>query len=222
MVASCIHRMECYLNGSALWPDTIEKHPGFIIALNTIVASNLSLLLPDHPLLQNKRRYCAENITKAFYNGVFVEDIWIAENKRCNEIYLNAYMVHPARLLQNNSWLSEEVQRKYLKYLWNRKEGIYYISNSAPADTASLESKKFNTWLSNLEALSGFSLFSEFMQQGALHHLQSEAKRLMTKEIILPTAHPVYGHYSESWRTKDKHRYDLLLRILRLLIKCEN
>lgn len=222
MAVSCIHRMECYLDGSDQWLDTIEKHHGFIIALNTIVASNLSLFIPDHPLISNKRRCCAENITKAFYNGVFVEDIWAAENRRCNEIYLDAYMVHPARLLQNNPWLSEEVQRKYLAYLWNRKAGIYYISGFAPATITSLESKNFNTWLSSLEALSGFSLFSEFMQKGALQQLQSEAERLMTQEVILPAAHPIYGHYSESWRIKDKRNYDLLLRILRLLIKCEN
>lgn len=222
MVAGCIHRMECYLDGSDQWPDTIEKHHGFIIALNSIVASNLSLLIPDHPLISNKQRICAENITKAFHNGIFMEDIWTAENKRSNEIYLNAYMVHPARLLQSNPWLSEEVQRKYLKYLWYRKEGIYYISGFAPADITSLESKKFITWLSSLEALSGFSLFPEFMQEGALQQLQAEAERLMTQEVNLPTAHPVYGHYSESWRIKDKRSYDLLLRILRLLMKCEH
>ncbi len=219
VLVSCIHRMECYLDGSDQWTDKIEHHSGFVIALNTIVASNLSLFLPDHPLINEKRRICSENMTKAFHNGVLVEELWSAENKRSNEILLEAYMVHTARLLQNNPYLDEDIQRKYLRYLWNRKEGIYYISNSAPAVSFSLESRKFNEWLSNLEALSGFSLFPELMAQGAREQLMKEADRLMCQEIKLPPTHPVYGHYSESWRNKENRRYDLLLRILRLLVK---
>ncbi len=220
VLASCIHRIECYLDGSDQWTDRIENHPGFVISLNTIVASNLSLFLPEHPLINEKRRICAENMTKAFHSGVLVEEIWSAENKRSNEILLEAYMVHTARLLQNNPYLDEGIQRKYLRYLWNRKEGIYYISSSAPAVSFSLESRKFNEWLSNLEALSGFSLFPEFMEQGAREQLMKEADRIMCQEIKLPPTHPVYGHYSESWRNKENRRYDLLLRILRLLVKC--
>lgn len=221
VLAACIHRMECYLDGSDQWTDRIEKHPGFVIALNTIVASNLSLFIPDHPLINERRRICAENMTKAFHNGVLVEEIWSAENKRSNEILLEAYMVHTARLLQNNPFLDEGIQRKYLQYIWNRKEGIYYISNSAPAASFSLESRKFNQWLSSMEALSSFSLFPEFMEQNTQQQLLQEAERLMNQEIELPPTHPVYGHYSDSWRDKDNRRYDLLLRILRLLMKVD-
>ncbi len=219
MLAAAIHRMECYLDGSDQWTDRIEKHYGFVIALNTIVASNLSLFVPDHPLIEEKRRVCAENITKAFCKGELDEELWASENIKSNEILLQAYMVHIARLLQKNPYLEEELQRKYLNYIWNRKEGIYYISGTAPAVTFSLESPKFNEWLSNLESLSAFSLFPEFMEQGALEFLLKEAERLMNEKVTLPTAHPVYGHYSESWRNKEKRQYDLLLRILRLLVK---
>ncbi len=220
MAAACLHRMEEYLKGSDLWPDRIEKHYGFVIALNTIVAANLSLFDPDNPLIQHKRKVCAENITKAFQNGVFIEDIWEAENHRCNEILLRAYMVHPVWLLQNNPYLSEDIQRKYLGYLWTRKEGIYYISGSAPAAMAPIGSRRFYEWLANLEAISGFSLFPEFMREGAAEQLLDDAYRLMNHEVALAPSHPIYGHYSESWRNNTARNYDMLLRILRVLIRC--
>lgn len=219
MVAACIHRMECYLDGSDQWSDRIEKHYGFEVSLNTMVAGNLSLFIPDHPLIMEKRRICAENMTKAFCKGDLDEKIWLDENKKSYEILLQAFMLHTAWLMQNNPYLNEEIQRKYLSYLWNRKEGIYYVSGSAPAITVPLESKKFTEWLSCLEALSNFTLFPEFMRQGAYEHLLNEAERLMNQKISLPPAHPVFGHYSESWRSKEKRSYDLLLRILRLLVK---
>lgn len=102
--------------------------------------------------------------------------------------------------------------------LRNRK---YPISHSAVSQKRSLEDKGFVTWLSALEVLSGFSLFGEFMKDGVYDHLISEMERLMESEINLPPAHPMAGHYAENWRDKNARKADMLLRILRILVKCE-
>lgn len=220
MVASCIRLMERYLTGEAMWPDKIEHHDGFIIALNTIVAANLSLLDPDNTLLLHRRKVCAENLEKAFQHGYLDESSWESENRNSNEILLRIYMVHPIRLLQHNADLKEDLQRQYLNYIWTRKEGIYYISRYAPSEVKSLEDTGFQEWLRSLEELSGFMLFPEFLQRdGIYEHLLKESYRLMEENVTLTSASPVYGHYSESWRRKSGRTDDLLLRILRFLVQ---
>lgn len=60
--------------------------------------------------------------------------------------------------------MSNTLERQYLNYIWNKKDGIYYVSSMPPADKRCLEDNQFFEWLSSLELLSGFSLFSEFMR----------------------------------------------------------
>ncbi len=78
-------------------------------------------------------------------------------------------MVYIVWLLQSNDFLDKSTERDFLEYIWYRKEGIYYRTNSPLSDIVSLESKNFLTWLSGLECLCDFSLFPEFMSMGALY-----------------------------------------------------
>ena len=74
-------------------------------------------------------------------------------------------------------------------------------------------------WLAGLENLSDFSLFPEFMNRGNTAHLLSEIQRLMTRDVALPPATPIMGHYSEKWTQKNARQNDLIRRILRILVK---
>lgn len=123
-------------------------------------------------------------------------------------------------ILQNSDCIDDNLQKQYLDYIWNKKEGIYYISDFAPVKKHSLEDRQFTTWLSALESLSGFSLFPEFMKKDVFPHLTGEINRLINHDVKLPAAHPVTGHYSESWRIKNNRKNDMILRIARILIKC--
>jgi hypothetical protein len=51
-------------------------------------------------------------------------------------------------------------------------------------------------------------------------HLYGEINRLVGEEVILPPAHLISGHYSESWKGKGERKTDLLLRMARILVKC--
>lgn len=122
-------------------------------------------------------------------------------------------------MLQGTDCISDELQRKYLNFIWNRQEGIYYISEFSLTHQICLEDKRFTMGLNALEVLSGFSLFTELAEKHIIPHLIKEIERLMTNEVILPPARPVTGHYSESWRGKDARKNDLILRILRIIKK---
>lgn len=220
MVHKTIQLMERYLEGQEKWLDVNEHHYGFQISFRTIVAANLSLFDPKHPLVQEKKEVVAAHLSKAFIDGFLYEDIWEKENRNSNEVLLRPYMVYIIWLLQNNDFLDKANERDYLKYIWYRKEGIYYCTNGPLSDIHFLESKNFLTWLSGLESLCNFSLFPEFMSMGTSNHLINEIHRLMYENVSLPKTSPIFGHYSETWSNRISRRNDMILRILRVLIKC--
>lgn len=220
LISKSIMLMERYLRDEENWTDTNEKHYGFEISFKALITANLSLFDPYNPLINSRRDICAKNISRAFSTGYFQEEIWEQENLRDNEILLRAYMVYPLWLLQNVKCMGDTVQRQYLNYIWNREKGIYYISSCPPSRVQFLESKEFTMWLSCLENLSGFSLFPEFMNGQIVSHLYGEINRLIYEEVVLPPAHPISGHYSESWSSKNARKNDMILRIARILAKC--
>lgn len=225
MVLKSVQLMERYVRGEETWSDNVEKHhdngKSHLHSRFFLSAADLSQFDPLNPAILPYRDICVKQLEKAFATDAFDEKAWMNDNLDYTGICLEAYMVYPLWLVQNTDCLSDELQRKYLNYIWNRQKGIYYISHSSVSQKLSLEDKGFTTWLSALEALSGFSLFGEFMKDGVYDHLISEMERLMKSEISLPPAHPITGHYAENWRDKNARKSDMLLRILRILVKCK-
>lgn len=221
MVKRAIKLMERYLKGEESPPDCIEKHAdggkSFTRAFGFMIAANISLFDPENPILDDKREACARALEKAFARGEFDENAWENENKRYEGPCLRAWMVYPLWLMQNTNAISPALQRKYLNYIWNRSEGIYYISGFAASSLICLEDKRFAVWLSALEALRGFSLFGEFLSDKARAHLSNEVERLMTGAPVMPPAHTYMGRYAQNRRAKSARRDDMLIRVLRIL-----
>jgi hypothetical protein len=133
---------------------------------------------------------------------------------------LKPYTVYIIWLLQNNDFLDKAKESDFLEYIWHRKDGIYYCTNGPLSDIEFLESKNFLTWLSGLESLCGFSLFPDLMSKRTSNHLLNEISRLMDSDVLLPATNPIFGHYSETWSNRKFRRNDMILRILRVLMKC--
>lgn len=220
ILSKAIKLMERYITSEEAWTDNNENFYGFETSFKSLVAANLSLFDPGNPLIRHKQQICEKNISKALATGNFLEEVWEQENVIDNEILLKAYMVYPMWLLQSTKGISDTIQRQYLNYIWHREHGIYYISTFASSKLEFLESKKFTMWLSSLENLSGFSLFPEFMNNDITPHLYHEINRLMDGNVVLPSAHPISGHYSENWSVKNVRKNDMILRIGRILAKC--
>jgi len=222
VIEKCIKKMERYVSGEETWTDNIEMHKdkgkGHLFCRPYMTAAVINTFDSNNPLIKPLRDNALESIVKAFATGFFDENVWAEDVREYRVPSIAGTGMYGIMLLQNSNCMDDTLQRQYIDYIWNGKSGIYYVSSMPPADKRHLEDKRFFEWFSSLELLSGFSLFPEFMKDGILLHLINEVGRLMTEEISISPSYNV--RYCESWRDKSACKKDMILRILRVLVKC--
>lgn len=225
MVSKAVNLLEGYIVGTIPLPDRIEVHKdggkSFIRSIPFMASSDICMFYPDNDQIQPCREICVTQLQKSFVGDEFDENTWKGLNRELKGICLDASSIYPLRLLQKENCISEELQKQFLSYIWNRKEGIYYISDYAPSVRFSAESKDFTRWLYALETLSGFSLFTQFMKEDVYSALILETNKLINDEVNVPSSNYVVGKYTENQRNSKARKNDLILRILRILIKCD-
>ncbi len=224
LVSKCISYMERIVNGEETWRDNIEKHhdngKSHMQSRPFLTAAALSRFDPDNEAVKPKREVFVNTLKVALSDGFFDESAWEAENKSYRGPCLNGWNAYPFMILQKPGCMPDELQRQYLKYIWDKPEGIYYVSGLAVSEKISFEDRRFKQWLSAFDLLSGFTLFMEFANDTAMPHLISELERLITSEIELPSPPFIIGHYAESWRNKAARKTDMVLKIARVIAKC--
>ena len=215
-------------------------------------AANLNMLDPGNPLVSPFQKNAAETYGAFFIDGRFSEEAYFdAENEGSVYILAHPRNAFSIMLMRGFDFLDKAMQRHFYSYVWGKTEtirmdpkkqrknkkhwivqnpdSICYMSDFLPVSKKVLEEKDFTVWLSLLELVSGYSLFSEFMKEEAYEHLLGEAGRLIAGGVILPApksghvvacGHQTNGRYAENWRDKEKRKTDMVLRIARLLAKC--
>lgn len=183
-----------------------------------MTAAVINTFDPENPYIKPLRDNALESIVKAFRNGFFDEKVWEQEVRDYRVPYVVGTGMYGIMLFQNSNCMENKLQKQYLDYIWNGNNGIYYVSSMPPADKRCLEDRRFFEWLSSLELLSGFSLFPEFMKDDAFPHLLHETYRLINDEVVILASYNI--RYAESWRDKNNRKSDVILRLLRVLVKC--
>ncbi|MCL2109592.1 MAG: hypothetical protein FWH20_09655 [Oscillospiraceae bacterium] len=221
-IAKCIAKMERYVREEETWPDSVEKHKdngkSHMFCRPFLTAANIHIFDPENPVIQPLRDVVVRNLTAAFAGGSFDKEFW---GRQCRE-YVVSDITAPGTLynsmLLQGANIDDDLQRQLLNYIWGISNGIYYVSSVPPAEKQNLEDKRFDEWLRTLELLSGFSLFHEFAREDVRGHLLCEVERLINDDNN-NIACNFTCRYSENWRDKSKSKFDLVLRILRLLMK---
>jgi hypothetical protein len=222
MIARCIKLMERYVRGEETWSDKIEMHHdggrSHLHSRSYLTAAWINLFDPENPVVKPKRDVLVNTLKVALSKSYFDEEAWMEENRNYRGPCLSGWNAYPLMLLQNSDCIDDTLQRQYLSYIWNRKEGIYYLADFPLSERVYLEDKRFYKWIYTLEHLTGFSLFPEFMKDEALSHLLNETYRLINEDVIIPSSYNL--RYSDSWRDKNKRKTDLVLRLARIINKC--
>lgn len=219
MISRCIKLMERYVREEETWTDNVEQHhdsgKSHLRSRVFISAANINLFDSENPVVKPMRDIVVKTIETAFSKSSF-ENAWVEENLCYRGPCFSGWNAYPLMILQNSE-MDENLQRKYLDYIWNRNSGIYYLSGCAVYEKFCIEDKSFDAWLNTLEHFSGFSLFPEFMKHDILFHLLCETHRIINIEIAIPKSYNT--RYAESWRNKNNRKTDIVLRIARLIVK---
>ena len=190
IVDKCIKIMEKYITREEPYPDYVERHQdggkGFYFGIPFGVAANINIFDPDNPVVKPFRDVVVETLKKAFANGYYDEEVYEQE-VRNYRVATSPGSVFNAMLLQNSNCMEDTLQRQYLNYVWNKKDGIWYVSKFPIAEKRNVEDKSFHAWFAILECLCNFSLFPEFIKDDVLPHLFNEVSRLINEDVSLPT-----------------------------------
>jgi hypothetical protein len=247
VIVKCLETLDEYIRRVVPVSDkrkSIDKFTGWGYA------SSLNILDPNNPFVKPMQNIMTEIFNRYFKDGIYDEEShFIAENDG-RMVWQHPRNAFTLMLLRGADCLEESLQRHILNYAWgkvaakkmsiqrnNRREkignatdNIWYMSD-LPIFKKVLEEKDFTVWLSCLELFSGFSLFGEFMKDDAHPHLLYEAERLINDDFVLPNprsghvvtcGHVTNGRYAENWKDKNKRKTDMLIRIARILVKCDN
>lgn len=211
------------LKGEILFPDRQEKNDRWPTGMRLFLASTLSLIQPDHPILNRDRSIWVEICNRTFQSGSYSKEAEILAH-----LELTGASVKDSYLVMNGKYqltllgsipgsLPREIERALLRWLWERPSGIGYISiplNKLPPDR---KPGSFDRWLASHEMLArGFPTWCELARE-VVDWLWAQLNerggwdfgRRPTDSIRLP--------YSDDWHKSQTRFIDWTTRVLALL-----
>jgi hypothetical protein len=223
MTAKAAELCRKYLAG-VLVPLDIQKLPSHNISKEVIIKREicncLSWFLPDDALVVKFRNEEAAHFSRCCALGRFDFELWLQTD--INPGIGNYSYESSVRLLSYGNVISDEQQRLLLDFEWNERTQFGSIKLS---DLISPDEPLFIFWQRALERFKSFSLFGEYITDKIAPYLYSICERLVDNDDEIPIFVNKYfgkiGQYSESWNKHQAKKNDLLLRIIRLLDKCE-
>lgn len=217
MVNLSVELCKKYLEGEIKIPDSVgSKNLVQPVIIRRAIIQCLSNFEPDNIFVTELREITADRFVKSCERGYFDVEVW-------RELDINPTISDFSKdvilLLSYKGIIDDKFQRILLSCEWERD-----IWNNKLSKFASPEEPSFHGWLLRIEKLKNFTLFGEFMAENTAPYLYTVCERLCDKEdainVCVNNYHYHYGQYTESPRSNQHKKNDLLLRIIRILEKC--
>ena len=212
------------------WPDRVEKFNEWPVITKMITASTLSRVDRNHPVLNGIWNLWVEIARCSFETGghdlkkelaAFEEITGICPTKRDSKLN----KMYPLILLSTtDNSLSLDIEKAYLEWLWNNKEGIYYLTWFSMDVMPEITSREFPFWLRAFDIISNYN-YGKHLGKNSIDHLWS----LRSKEGLWDfganskASNSARIHcgwqLSSSWRGSLNRQIDSTIRILLLLKK---
>ncbi|HTX79252.1 MAG TPA: hypothetical protein VMC62_06265 [Longilinea sp.] len=214
--------MLAVLQGKATWSDPPEKHEGWPASVRFITAGTLAAIDDRQPAIQPFCRKWIEIVERTFQSGVYNHDDEGQVHFELNGVvtrdkFLKLASRSPLMLLSSaREGLSNEMEKLFLEWVWNKEGGIYYVCglhmNSLPA----LTSREFCSWLEGLEILARFGAWHKHMWP-TLDWIWSQRGPDGLWDLGPAARTSIYFPLSESWHNPLDRKVDGSVRILALL-----
>lgn len=210
------------MDGRIAFPDYHEKNDRWETGMRLFLASTLSLIQPDHPVLASDRYLWRAIAEVAFQSGEYnqVDEIK-AHAEMTGATVKDSYLVLNGRyqlavLGSVPGTLSGELETVLLGWLWKRPDGIGYLG--IPLNREPLRKPgPFDRWLASLELLArsfpawvkfaGPSIALLWARQGESGYWDFGPRPGSIANL------PISDH----WRRKSNRRFDWTTRVLVLL-----
>lgn len=222
-IRRALQYIEQCASGARTIPDRAEVKSDWNLFLNTVYATWLKILTPEHPLAVRTSRQWSKIIEETFSEGAFSQERY---NKAYREIltpqgkkidYFKSFVnFYPLTLLQGV--LKEETENKMFDYILNEPSGIYYLGYPhAMAQLPELfESRETSRYLAGLELLAGYSVAPQKLAF-AVEWLNRMCDENGEWDLGAASKDGIHFPLSDSWQKAETRRRDCTQRIVKLL-----
>ncbi|MFQ6087887.1 MAG: hypothetical protein ACE5K0_03165 [Candidatus Methanofastidiosia archaeon] len=206
------------------WPDNKESNDRWQIGENLFISATLSQIKPDDPILNETIARWIEIAERTFESGCYDPkaewkahcDITGATTMRNSYLVINnRYSVQI--LGSRKNLLSKKIEKAYVDWLWNKKDGISYIGIPLFISLKSIKPINIDRWFSSHELMSKYPEWKNLSETS-----MNELYQLKNKQNLWdfgPNAKSYNMHFSETWRKQKNRTFDHSLKTLLLLTR---
>jgi hypothetical protein len=211
------------MEGRRAFPDRRERNDRWETGMRLFLASTLSLIEPEHEILDADRELWGEITRRTFRSGEYREEDEVAAHAE-----LTGATVKDSYLVLNNRYSLNilgsveglppaEVEGALLGWLWNRGDGIGYLHVPLGGVPPVEKAGRFDRWLTSLEMLG--RLFPGWVDcaQEAVSWIWEQRDAEGTWDFGPRPGYVSVLPLSDSWRRRQDRRFDWTTRVLVLL-----
>jgi hypothetical protein len=211
------------MEGRRAFPDRHERNDRWETGMRLFLASTLSLIEPEHEVLDEDRQLWVEITRRTFRSGEYREEDEVAAHAELTgatvkDSYLvlsNRYSLNILRSVEG--LLPTELVGALLSWLWNRRDGIGYLGVPLGGVPPYEKAGRFDRWLTSLEMLG--RLFPGWVDraQDAVEWIWEQRDAEGTWDFGPRPGYVSVLPLSDSWRRRQDRRFDWTARVLVLL-----
>lgn len=212
------------MEGEITFPDYHEKNNRWATGMRLFLASTLSLVQPNHSVLERDRKLWHEIANETFQSGKYDEESEIrAHAKLTGATVKDSYLVLNNRYQLNilgsiPGMLSIELEEAILRWLWNRSDGIGYLGIPLHCEPPE-KPGQIDRWLASLEIMArAFPSWVNFAQSSIEWLWECQNDQGYWDFGPRPSSISNLP-LSDNWRRKSDREFDWTTRVLILLRK---
>ncbi|MCF2140572.1 MAG: hypothetical protein K9W44_11010 [Candidatus Lokiarchaeota archaeon] len=198
-------------------------HKRWPIRKKLFISSTLSLLSPDHPIISKKWKIWYQILKSSFKNGEFDEQEELKAHKIHTGLsddirYLHINSKYHIELLSSrNDLIEPNLQSKYIRWLWNQKSGIMYLSIPLQLDWNKFSWTQYDRGLRSLEIVSRMKKGTRIDEIDQLIQLLWNKKdELGFWDFGPKNSKSIWFPLSDNWRKLKNRKIDWTTRLLHL------
>ena len=213
--------MEKFLQGKTTWSDWAEKHEGWVPNTRFITAASLSEVDPKNQFFESIKNLWTDILQRTFSTGRYDP---LAEREAHRELngihstgkYLHFGMMYPILILSSGqASLPEDLELALLRWLWDREDGIYYVTSQKMSEFPGIDSPRFSSWLDGLMILSRFPQANQVILP-ALEWIWNQRNSQDFWDYRPPAGGTPFFPLSEDWRKPVGGMIDCSVKVLLL------